>query len=686
MHPLIKELVDKAEHAVNIHDTERLRALVEESDDLLTRLEGRDALILCGERERWIGVRESIIGDLPAALVAFEKALVFYTDAEDDHGISRALGNIGITNANMGNFVEALSCYHSALDRSEKSSDLATMAIVCGNIGIVHSNTGDQEVALQWYHRALSIHQERKDHVGIARLKGNIGVIYGRRAEYPEALRWLFESLDMHEASKNRVSSSIVMGSIGHVYQAIGDYASAIDWYMRSLAIEEEIGNTHGIAVLTGNIGTIHGSVGDIDESIIWLQRARDFHDAHGNKLGVAAARGNIAHALMESGNRDEAEVEIRAVLEDAAALQLWPLHARMHISLIRLLLEKGSIDEARTLVGLIPDIAWTVPTTAITARMAMSMFAVLDNNPVLAEAELMNALEVARIHGIKEREASIHKELRSLYRKLGRFEESINHADQFELINDELRGEQHRRRVSTLVVERTMSDERKQAEKQRLLLFNVLPEPIARRILEGELHVAEDYAEAAVMFIDVVGFTSVSKNMQTAEVLTMLNELFTSFDAIADEYHITKVKTIGDAWMGVSNAPSPLDRHHSAIAMAACEMMKAAGGIPIRIGLHSGPISSGVIGTVRRTWDIWGDTVNVASRMESTSESGKIHVSSSFALALKGEMAKRRDGNADVKWSRHAVTLHNAVTLHERGTIEIKGKGLMKTFWLVAR
>ncbi|MBS1561786.1 MAG: tetratricopeptide repeat protein [Bacteroidetes bacterium] len=667
----LDDLLHRADHAANTHDIDLLRTLVNEARAIQPSLANVDAVRVDAECARWEGIRSAIMGDLPAALASFEQALSHFMAIEHESGISRAMGNIALIHSDMGDYSTALTWYHRALERSEQQGDEATMAIVLGNIGVTHSRSGAQNEALTWYHRSLEIHQRRGDAASAARLMGNIGVIYGRIADFTAALQWLFEALATHESMGNRRNSAIVMGSIGHVYTVMGDYATSIDWYMKALVIEEEMGNTHGIAVTTGNIGSVYGDVGDAREALVWLRRAHEMHVTSGNKHSAAHARGNIAEALIELGELDAADRELRDVITISDELGQRSLNVRARNTLARLLLRRSSIDEARMLIDGISHLVWEEPLPSIAAHQNRSTLASIDGDVTLAERELVRALEIARQHGIRREEALIHKALRDLCRRQSRLAESIEHADAFEAINDELLGEQQRRRVDLLVVEHTMANERQRAERQRALLYNLLPESIAHRILNGETDVADDFDDAGVLFIDVANFTRTAHGKRTSEVLTMLNDLFTRFDTIAEEHGITKVKTIGDAWLGVSNAPTTLPQHHHALALAACSMLASSRsvGVDVRLGLHSGPISAGVIGTSRRTWDVWGDTVNVASRMESTSDVGRIHVSDAFAHALANDLRTQPTSTS--------------LRIVSRGEVQVKGKGTMTTHWL---
>jgi class 3 adenylate cyclase len=169
------------------------------------------------------------------------------------------------------------------------------------------------------------------------------------------------------------------------------------------------------------------------------------------------------------------------------------------------------------------------------------------------------------------------------------------------------------------------------------------------------------------VLFADIVGFTPFSAKMTPRDLVHLLNEVFSAFDALARRHGLEKIKTIGDAYMVVGGLPAPRTDHAAAVAAMALDMRDAIGargeGLVLRIGLHTGPVVAGVIGTSKFTYDLWGDTVNTASRMESHGVPGRIHVSDELRAAL-GE-----------GWR-----------LEERGVIEVKGKGPMRTHWLSGR
>jgi len=229
--------------------------------------------------------------------------------------------------------------------------------------------------------------------------------------------------------------------------------------------------------------------------------------------------------------------------------------------------------------------------------------------------------------------------------------------------INASLEKQQLRKREQSAVHD--LEAEREKSEK---LLLNILPLKIASRLKTGEDLIADKFADVTVLFADLVGFTPLSTRLQPRQLVDLLNRIFSSFDDLALELGLEKIKTIGDCYMAAAGLPEPRPDHAKIAADMALGMLKklaainakAGEALELRIGMHTGPVVAGVIGTHKFVYDAWGDAVNTASRMESHGKAGEIHVSPmTFRL------------------------LRNDYVFSPRGPVEIKGKGTMETYFL---
>ncbi|UBF25799.1 response regulator [Kovacikia minuta CCNUW1] len=204
--------------------------------------------------------------------------------------------------------------------------------------------------------------------------------------------------------------------------------------------------------------------------------------------------------------------------------------------------------------------------------------------------------------------------------------------------------------------------------EKSERLLLSILPKPVAEQLKQTQSTIAESFADASVLFADIVDFTGISAHRSPIEMVSLLNHIFSAFDNLAEQHGLEKIKTIGDAYMVVGGIPTPCAGHMEAIAEMALDMQTAitkfnretGESFSIRIGISNGPVVAGVIGTKKFIYDLWGDTVNTASRMESQGIPGAIQVTETTYQCLQGKYQ-----------------------FEERGTVSIKGKGEMKTYLL---
>lgn len=190
----------------------------------------------------------------------------------------------------------------------------------------------------------------------------------------------------------------------------------------------------------------------------------------------------------------------------------------------------------------------------------------------------------------------------------------------------------------------------------------------MAARLKEGPGVIAEHFAGVTVLFADLVGFTPLSARLDPERLVELLNEVFSLFDKLAEQHGLEKIKTIGDSYMAVGGLPVPRADHAEAVAEMALDIQRhltglAGGGLQVRIGIHSGPVVAGVTGRKKFSYDLWGDTVNITSRMEAHGVKGGIQVTAATYERLKGEYE-----------------------FAERGVIPVKGKGLMQTYMLVGR
>jgi class 3 adenylate cyclase len=242
------------------------------------------------------------------------------------------------------------------------------------------------------------------------------------------------------------------------------------------------------------------------------------------------------------------------------------------------------------------------------------------------------------------------------------------------------------KKQVQELETERTKLLQEKEFEHERIIaaersaiLENILPASIIQRLVNGEKRIVDRFKGVCVLFLDVAGFTEISEALEPEELLDLMDSIFTSFDEISNTYKLEKIKTIGDAYMAVCGAQLPVEHHALMTIYAALSMMNVQRVIKVknammplrfRIGIHCGNVVAGIIGENKYSYDLWGDAVNTASRMETNSEPGYIHASQDFVDILTQQCAGKTE---------YIIPF----VIDARDPMNIKGKGMMQTYYI---
>lgn len=593
-------------------------------------------------------------------------ALLLLADELHALGTSEAMATEANTRATVarmtGDLEGAIEYYREAVVLFEQLGDLKGAAHVCNNIGIVFRDMGDNPGALEYYHRSLGLYEDMDDHEGMAYVINNIGIVHHTSGNYPQALEHYHRALSVHEEMNDKRGIALVTGNIGVVHRATGSLDQAVEYYRRALAMYQDLDDRSGVASVTGNIGNLLVEQKQYEEALVHLRAALDMHCDLNDEARVARVTGNIGTALIQSGHVSAA----RSVVRDFLAME-------------------------------VSDPGVRIDQLSLKAQLQIE-----DNEIAEAISTYQQALSVATEHQLRSNAAAIHLALRGLAQRTDNLTMYIEHNDAYTAITEEIRGKEATLAVAMQEKQREIKAMERERERERTVLYSTLPKHVADRMVRGE-QVTDHYDDASVMFMDIVGFTAISDRIPPGHVILLLKAIFEVCDRVCNRYGLTKVKTIGDSYLAIctpdiSHGDDGLD-HHTAAALAARAMQqelrdlevfidpsfgdtswtREIGDISVRIGLHHGPLVAGIVGTERLQYDVWGDTVNVASRMESTSEAGRIQVSGSFAQQLQSADVHSGTGPAVTGNSGRISEL----TLTPRGEIPIKGKGLMQTFWL---
>jgi adenylate cyclase len=652
------------ERATSVNDTESILQFAEALD----RLGSTEASALAADSR---ATAYRVLGRFDDALTENETAMRLYEDVGDRSGMASVYANIGIVHLIRGETRTGIDDLHRALALYSELGDKRGIAAITGTIGSGLSALGEFDQALEHHLKALEIFEELGSRVGSANTLSNIGFLYQTMGDYPESLRYLFRGLSQHEENGDEHGASKVLINIGNTYWRTGDYASAVEFHYRALEIEERNGDRHGAAISHLMIGSVHGTTKNMEEAFSHSETALEIFTELGVLGDMGKATLNIGVLHSSQSNHVLALAAFDRTLSISEELNDLLLREQALVNLSQVHLRVGDVEKARTIIEILRLMDLKLQESVIEVDVSLSTILTLDGHLDEANRALQSALASAVRIGSKEHQCDVHKCLRDLAQKRNDFAGYIEHNEAVDRITNEIRGQEATRKLAMHAATHAFRTERAEHEKHKALLYNTLPRSIADRVLRGE-QVNDSIDEACVMFLDLVGFTTMSAAMEAHQVVDVLGRLFTTCDEICARHQVMKIKTIGDSYMAAAFGEQP-NSAVERITLAAREIMSAIqnSNVPLqaRIGLHCGPVQAGIIGTERMQYDVWGDTVNVASRMESTGEPGHIHVSGAFAEIL-------RQSNS----SQFPVPS----SLIERGEIEIKGKGTMTTFYLI--
>ncbi len=533
--------------------------------------------------------------------------------------------------------------------------------------------------ALAHFEECLGLYVASGEKTDLPILYGNIGICLRELRQYNDALPQFLRALELASEVELSGTQASIHNNIGMLYFLIGAFPDALHHYQISLSIHEKNNESALAAGVLNNIGLLYWDAGVLNEAADSFKQALLTHERNNNQMGQAVVLGNIGLLMVEQNLPDDAETYFLQARELYAQLNEVDEVARMTSNLIVLLSTVGKAEQARQMMSEYSMLDCRYTRLATNTCRAQACIAMMDGDYQGARQFLQEALNEAVAVNEKSLVLAIHRELRDIAEKEKDFDAYVFHNSEFLKYKEDLHGTNTIQQLSAITSERKLKEERNARAKEQAVLYSTLPREVADRVIQGERVIGDHYSNAAVLFLDIVDFTRISSNISAQNVVMLLEALFTRLDGVCSNYSVTKIKTIGDSYMAVAFEGNTCD----SIAKCAVEMLDVVHHmqlsdypshehapandelrLEVRIGIHVGKLTAGIIGTERLQYDVWGDTVNIASRMESTGEAGRIHVSESVAQQLSGQ----------------------AFTCIQRGTVNIKGKGNMTTYWLVDR
>jgi len=580
-------------------------------------------------------------GNYPEALKNHFAALKIKEELGNQQDVANSYINIGNIYYQQGNFPEASKNYMASLKINQELGNKPGMALTYGGIGLVYDAQGIYPEALKNYLAGLKISEELGDKTGIARAYNNIGNVYGSQRDYPEALKYYSSAVKINEESGNRAGMAEAYNNIGIVYFDQGNYSESLKNYIASLEIKKKLNNKNGMASSYNNIGNVYAKQGNYLDALNNYSTAMKLDEEIGNAYGLTNSYGNIGIVNFHLKKYDQATVYLNKALQ-----------------LSKQIGAKESIRDVYQ--GLASVDSETNNWRGAYENHSMYM---LYRDSLINEENTKKTVQTQMNYEFdkKEQAAQLVQEKKDALAK----QEMQKQA----LIRNSFVGGFGIVLLFSIVVILQRNKVRKEKARSEELLLNILPAEVAEELKEKGSAEAKLINEVSVLFTDFKGFTEYSEKLTPENLVKDIHECFTAFDTIMEKHGMEKIKTIGDAYMAAGGLPSPNLTHATDAVQAALDIVsfiderktrKKAAGLPfteIRIGIHTGQVVAGIVGVKKYSYDIWGDTVNTAARMESSGEAGKINISEStyaqvktkFKCAHRGKITAKHKGEIDM-------------------------------------
>lgn len=545
--------------------------------------------------------------------------------AEIDYpkGEAYALKNLGLVYYMKGMYPETLDYWSQSLQIFENIKDDVGISNMLSNIGAIYLTQGADTKALEYMLRSLQLAEKIGDTLRMYTALSNIGGIYYNKKD-PVALNYLLKAIPLVESMDRKEDHVVITGNIGEIYSDKKDHKKALEYFEKSIKIA---GDNISSAFSVNGIGKVYLNEEKLAEALQFHSKALDIATKFDDKIQIARSLRGIAEVYTK---------------QNKTALAI------------------GYYNKARTIVEGLDDLK--IELKDLYHDMAFAYSKSKDySNAFLYQSLYSNIKDT--IYDIENKKKlnqfQFDYELSKKEGELSRKQVELN------LKEAKIKSEKQARIgvtiglgllviIAVIIYRNSLQKSRinkildKQKAQIELLLLNILPKEVASELQTSGSSKPRHFEEVSILFSDFKGFTSIADKLSPGELVEDLNECFIAFDSIIEKYGLEKIKTIGDSYMCAGNIPSQDPDHAYKMIKAAIEIqefmeeyniLRAEKGLEpweIRLGANIGPVVAGVVGKKKYAYDIWGSSVNVASRMESNGTPGRVNISAYMYEAIK--------------------------------------------------
>ena len=509
------------------------------------------------------------------------------------------------------------------------------------------------------------------------------------KGDLSEALKSYFEATNIATREEAKSNLGVAKLAIADVYSIMGNHDNAVKYYRNAIKIYREQKDSIGIATALTNAGDDYFNNGKLDSALIYFEESDRIFRNTNYPIGTAYNKGNIGMVYAEQGEDDRAEVNMNEAITILEELQdYYPIsvyltymsdiylrknnwsmainYAQRSLELAQRYGFKEQISESNLKLSELYDYVGNYKKSNSYYKNHIAYRDSVTNLRGMEQmADIRTNFEVAQ----KQSEVDLLEKESEIQQLKDRRQKTIIYVSIIVLILVFfLAMGLYRRNIFIKKTKNLIEEEKNRSDK---LLLNILPEETAIELKQRGKVQAKKFESVSVMFTDFKGFTHYADNLAPEKLVETVDYYFSKFDEIIEKYGLEKIKTIGDSYMCAGGLPYPSQDHATKTVLAALEMIEFVNHaktlnpenrtrFDVRIGINTGPVVAGVVGTKKFAYDIWGDAVNIASRMESNSQPGKINVTENTFTLIK-----------------------DSFDCEMRGEIEVKNKGMMKMYFV---
>ena len=560
-------------------------------------------------------------------------------------GRALALKNIGIAYYYQGNTSSALEYYNRSLHVYDSIGDLESKARMLNNLGTVYYSTGTDDKALDSYFQSLSVAEKIGDNDGIATAYSNIANVYlNKQATTGKALDFFLKALHLSEETGDKIIIGGSSVNLAEIYRGQSKYDSAIFYYDKSMKAFE---NTINMPVPLRGLALVYAKKADFSNAIHFAELSYQMASQFDSRLAMTQSLITLGDIYFKKDNYPAALISYQKADSIAGMISAYKELDDAYAGLASTYSSMGDDHKAYQYQKLFSDIADTLNNQTLSDKLA----SLQQNFEIQTRQNQINLLtKDKKLQELDLRSQKLQKSFIFGVLVLIFFIAFMIYRN-------------NREKTKTNII---LDKQKAQIES---LLQNILPAEVAVELQENGKATPKYFDLASVLFTDFKGFTMHADALSPQEVVNELNICFQAFDNIVEKYNLEKIKTIGDSYMCAGGIPKKDEQHPVNIVKAALEIRdwmdelnqkRTAQGQPrweLRIGIHIGPLVAGVVGRKKYAYDIWGSTVNIASRMESNGEPGLVNISEAtynlikhqFRCIYRGKISAKNIGEIDM-------------------------------------